>query len=196
MSVHANSLFAIRESRFANRVDRMNDFVYNIIMKSQDILIALKIVEKDSEDWRIIDIAYKLNISQSEVHEGINRLHDSEIMHRRKHIVKSNLAEFIIHGVKYCFPAIPGMKSRGIPTSHSSEFLRNIVRDKDQDTVVWPYEEGESSGVSIPPLYSSVPYFVLEDPFMYEYLCYIDAIRIGRKRERDYGKKKISQLLK
>ncbi|MDY6787590.1 MAG: hypothetical protein SVK54_05640 [candidate division WOR-3 bacterium] len=165
-------------------------------MKSQDILIALKIIERDSEDWRIIDIAYNLKISQSEVHEGINRLHDSEIMHRRKHIVKNNLAEFIIHGLKYCFPAIPGMKSRGIPTSHSSEFLSNIVRDKDQDTVVWPYENGKSSGVSIPPLYSSVPYFVLENPFMYEYLCYIDAIRIGRKREREYAKKKISQLLK
>ncbi|MFO8062036.1 MAG: hypothetical protein R6U31_03830 [bacterium] len=165
-------------------------------MKPQDVLIALKIIEEDSEDWRFIDVAYKLKISQSEVHEGINRLHDSEIMHRRKHIVKSNLAEFIIHGLKYCFPAIRGMKSRGIPTSHSSAFLTNIITDKDQDTVVWPYEKGESSGVSIQPLYKSVPYFVLENPFMYEYLCYIDAIRIGRKRERDYAKKKISQLLK
>lgn len=163
-------------------------------MKAQDVLIALKIVSYEDDDWRIIDIAYNLRISASEVHAGIKRMHEANIMHLKKHIVRENLLEFIIHGVKYAFPAVPGMESRGIPTMHNSGFFPNIISDGDA-VFVWPYENGSKKGSSIKPLYKSVPRFVLEDAFMYKYLAYIDAIRIGRDRERLYAIGEFEKLL-
>lgn len=163
-------------------------------MKAQDILIALKIVSYEDDDWRIIDLAYNLRISASEIHAGIKRMHEANIMHMKKHIVKDNLLEFIVHGVKYAFPAVPGMDSRGISTSHGSGFFPNIL-SKGDDLYVWPYENGSSKGSSIAPLYRSVPYFVLEDAFMYKYLSYIDAMRIGRERERLYAENEMNKLL-
>lgn len=165
-------------------------------MKPHDIVIALKIVSFNSETWRIIDVAYNINISPSEVYGSINRLHKVEIMHMRKHIVKRNLIEFLIHGVKYCFPAIPGIRSRGILTAHSSEFFKKIISDKKKDNYVWPFEKGNANGISIVPLHKNIPEFIQKDRFMYEHLSYIDAIRIGRKREKAYAEKQILKLLK
>ena len=164
-------------------------------MRPYDILIALKIVSFNSEDWRIIDIAYNIHLSPSEVYDGINRLHKAEIMHMRKHVVKKHFVEFLIHGVKYCFPAIPGIKSRGILTAHSSEFFKKIISDYKKDTYVWPSEKGNASGTSIIPFHKNIPEFIQKDRFMYEYLSYIDAIRIGRKREKAYAEKQILKLL-
>ncbi len=191
-----SSQFANRDSRFANWLDMHLLFCIMSYMKPQDVLITLKIISFNSDDWRIIDIAYNLHLSSSEVHDGINRLHQSEIMHMRKHVVKSHFVEFLIHGIKYCFPAILGMKSRGILTTHSSEFFKKIISDKKMDNYVWPSENGNATGISVNPLYKSVPEFVQKDRFMYEYLSYIDAIRIGRKRERAYAEKQILKLLR
>jgi hypothetical protein len=48
---------------------------------------------------------------------------------------------------------------------------------------VWPFPEGEHRGVTLEPLYKSAP-AALRDPFLYELLALIDALREGRVRER------------
>jgi hypothetical protein len=73
---------------------------------------------------------------------------------------------------------------RGLPTSHSAPPMSDLIESGEDDIYVWPYELGNKRGISIEPLYKSVPYAVLEDKELYEYLALIDCIRIGRVRER------------
>ena len=54
-----------------------------------------------------------------------------------------------------------------------------------QESFVWPTGKGKSRGQSIVPLYPSVVEAVLKDEKLYELLALVDAIRVGRAREKE-----------
>jgi hypothetical protein len=66
----------------------------------------------------------------------------------------------------------------------------------DQVPPVWPDPEGSVQGVAVEPLYGSVPRAARQDPELYALLALVDALRIGRARERGIAEKEISQRLK
>jgi DNA-binding Lrp family transcriptional regulator len=154
-------------------------------MKSQDILVLIKIFLWGKESWSIEKIADAIKISKSETHAAIKRCENAGLLDAvTKRPRKAALKEFLIHGIKYAFPAKVGSKTRGIPTAHSAPPMSDLIESGEDDIYVWPYELGNKRGISIEPLYKSVPYAVLEDKELYEYLALIDCIRIGRVRER------------
>jgi hypothetical protein len=61
---------------------------------------------------------------------------------------------------------------------------------------VWPDSNGKVQGASVRPLYSSVPGAARRDPALYDLLALVDALRIGRARERNVAEKEISNRLK
>jgi hypothetical protein len=91
--------------------------------------------------------------------------------------------EFLVHGVKYAFPAKRGEVTRGVPTSYAGPPLNGKLAADDLPPV-WPHPEGAARGVALEPLYPSAPAAALRDPALYELLALIDAIREGRARER------------
>jgi hypothetical protein len=48
---------------------------------------------------------------------------------------------------------------------------------------VWPDARGNNKGQAVQPLYKTVSKAVKMDPFLYEYLALVDAIRLGTARE-------------
>jgi hypothetical protein len=164
-------------------------------MKSQDVVIIMKIVSMKKSEWRLIDIAYQTRISLSEVSEGMKRLRESSLIYEEKKVNTENLREFLFHGIKYCFPAKVERNCRGILTAHSSKFMKNFVKSESVSDYVWPYEHGESYGLSVRPLYKTVPKFVEKDDSMYEILSYIDVLRLGRIREIAFAKEKLSEII-
>ena len=52
------------------------------------------------------------------------------------------------------------------------------------NAIVWPHPEGEVRGESLEPLYPSVVEAARRDQELYECLALVDALRIGRARER------------
>jgi hypothetical protein len=50
---------------------------------------------------------------------------------------------------------------------------------------VWPYGHGKLRGHSIVPLYPSVPEAATKDPKLHELLALVDALRVGKARERE-----------
>ncbi|MGE3063791.1 MAG: hypothetical protein AB7T10_09220 [bacterium] len=165
-------------------------------MKSQDIVIIMKIISMKQLDWRLIDIAYQTRISLSEVSEGMKRLRESSLLFGENKVNTENLREFLFHGLKYCFPAKVERTCRGILTAHSSRFMKNFVESESISDYVWPYEHGESYGLSVRPLYKTVPGFVEKDDSMYEALSYIDVLRLGRVREIALAKEKLTEIIK
>ena len=97
--------------------------------------------------------------------------------------MKSALMEFIQYGLRYVFPQQPGAVVRGVPTAHSAPPLMDLIQS--QEAYVWPYSKGEVRGHSIAPLYSSTPEAALKDEKLYELLALVDAVRMGRSRERE-----------
>ncbi len=75
----------------------------------------------------------------------------------KRQVMKAPLIEFLLHAVKYVFPAEPGPLVRGIPTSHSAPPLAKRIVSDANDQYVWPHDEGEVRGQEILPLYETAP---------------------------------------
>jgi len=156
-----------------------------MVLKPQDIFIMLKLVVWDRPEWSYPVLAHELSMSASEVHAGVKRAAAARLMDMdRKLPVKSNLLEFLIHGVKYAYPPDRGGITRGMPTGYAAQPLRDLIMQTDEPPPVWPDPEGQVRGYEFSPLYSSVPHACTVDPKLYELLVLVDAVRDGRARER------------
>ena len=135
-------------------------------------------------------------MSASEVHAGVKRAAAAKLMDmQRKRPVKSNLVEFLLHGIKYAYPPDRGGMTRGMPTGYAAPPLRELITQPDEPPPVWPDPEGQIRGFEFSPLYISVPRACKVDPKLYELLALVDAIRDGRARERKIAVKEIQSRI-
>jgi hypothetical protein len=140
-------------------------------------------------------------MSASEVHAAMRRavLAKLAVAHQPKgfRVHAQNLLEFLVHGVKYSFPATRGPVTRGHPTACAAPVLRKRIVEGEGLPPVWPDPEGSVRGESFSPLYSSqtVIRAILADPPMYEATALVDAIRGGSARERQVATELLEQLV-
>lgn len=163
-------------------------------IKPQDILILFKILSMENKEWRQVDLAESLEISQSEISQSLIRLRYAGLLSEDgKNVMRSSLLEFLLHGIAYAFPQQPGAMVRGIPTAHSAPPLNNEILSN--ENYVWPSATGEVRGFKIEPLYPTVPKAVKNDLKLYAMLALVDAIRIGRAREKNLAAKELTNLI-
>ena len=163
-------------------------------MKPQDVVVLIKLLIWPNSNWTIGDISQSIKLSKSETHAAIKRCILSGLINQlNQRPNRSALEEFLIHGLKYVFPAEIGTQTRGLPTARSVKPMSDLIMSDDQNIYVWPYNKGTTSGLSIATLYRTVPGAALIDNFLYEYLSLLDSIRIGKTREKKIAK---DELLK
>jgi len=154
-------------------------------IKPQDILVLLKLCLWRDREWRHVDLAVELGLSQTEVSFALERCRVSGLLDdAKKRVIRSALLEFLAHGLKYIYPVEPGALCRGMPTAHSAPPLSKRIVSDEHDQYVWPYVDGTMRGQAIVPLYESVPFAAGKDPQLHELLAMVDALRVGRARER------------
>ncbi len=108
-------------------------------IKSQDILVLLKILTAKSPSWRQVDFAHELGMSQSEVAMALERARGARLIDESKRkLFRSAFIEFLIYGLKYVFPAEPGPLVRGMATAHSAPPLAKHIVAGESDNYVWP----------------------------------------------------------
>lgn len=152
-------------------------------MRPQDIVILLKKITIKGRNMTNAQIAQDLGISASEVSEALERCRIARLIDNAKHRVNlMALKEFLIHGLKYVFPAQPQAKVRGIPTAISASPVADKIASVTEN-YVWPSKDGDIRGESITPLYRTVPMAVRNDSMLYNLLAIADIFRIGRTRE-------------
>jgi len=152
-------------------------------MRPQDIVILLKLIVINNDNWKNIDLAKSLQISASEISEALNRCRIAGLVDTQKRKVNINsFKEFLIYGLKYAFPAEPGAVVRGVATAHSAYPINEYIASGN-DIYVWPYAKGTQRGQAIEPLYKTLPAVVQNENQLYELLVITDTIRIGRARE-------------
>jgi hypothetical protein len=155
------------------------------MLKPQDIVVLLKVYGCQKQGWTYAELSDSLGMSASEVHAGLRRCAVSGLYGESSGQLRMQaVLEFLIHGLKYVFPVQPGAMGRGIPTAHCAEPLKSLVSSGPESAYVWADPSGSVKGQMIAPLYKSVPVAVKNDPSLYELLCLIDAIRLGRVREQ------------
>lgn len=165
-------------------------------MKPQDIVILLKILLWQDRKWRQLDLALELGVSQGEINFALNRLVKSGLLDAKKlHPMKRALAEFLIHGLKYVYPAELGPLGRGMATAHFHDSLAKKLVTGDDHKIVWSDPEGKERGQLLEPLYPSVPFAAKKDLELYEWLALIDAIRIGSARVQKIAADKITKKI-
>ena len=163
-------------------------------LKPQDIVILLKIIALGEKSWFHHTLAQELVMSQSEVSQSLNRSRYAGLIDEsRKKVNKLAFTEFLIHGVAYAFPQQPGALVRGVLTAHAAEPLNKMINANEK--YVWPYAKGQERGQAIEPLYSTVVEATLNDQALYELLTMVDAIRVGRIREKEIAKKELEKRI-
>lgn len=163
-------------------------------LKPQDIMVVLKLYSYHRKRPAMSVIAADLGLSPSEVHAALKRLQQARLLHGPEMQDKPNLAaleEFLLHGLKYAFPAERGQVTRGVPTSYAAPPLKKDIVLGDELPPVWPWRNGETRGIALEPLYRTVPTAALRDPALYELLALVDAIRDGRARERKIAEREL-----
>ncbi len=162
-------------------------------MRPHDVVVLLKMVVLDN-DFYLKDVADSIGVSRSEVSESVVRSVAAGLLSADKKTVRrNNLLEFLVHGIKYVFPQIPGAIVRGLPTAHSAPPLKNLIES--EYSYVWPYIDGTIVGQEIQPLYYSVPQACLNDENLYQLLAVVDALRVGSARERKLAIKELEKRL-
>ncbi|MDR2914011.1 MAG: hypothetical protein LBV74_04115 [Tannerella sp.] len=152
-------------------------------MRPQDIVILLKILTFSDDNWTSVDISRALEISTAEISGSLERSRIAGLLSQNKREVNTlALREFLIHGLKYVFPAEIGAPVRGIATAHSASPIKEQISEG-KDNYVWSYSRGTRRGNSILPLYRTVPKVAGNQKELYEYLVITDTLRVGRVRE-------------
>lgn len=161
-------------------------------MRPHDIVILLKIAAKGSQNWLMKDLAIELGISASEVSESINRSAQAGLLAKdKKRLMRSAILEFLQYGLPYVFPQQPGALVRGIPTAHSAPPLDKLIQST--ELYVWPSAKGNARGQAIEPLYKSVVNAIEKDSNLYELLALVDALRVGRVREKQLAMEELKK---
>jgi hypothetical protein len=167
-------------------------------LKPQDIMVVLKLCTYERKRPPMSMIAADLSMSPSEIHAAIKRLQQARLLHGKDMQEKPNLSaleEFLLHGVKYAFPAEHGQVTRGLPTSFAAPPLKDEIASGDELPPVWPWRDGETRGIALEPLYKTAAAAALRDPVLYQLLALVDAIRDGRARERKLAEKMLIDRL-
>ncbi|WP_019906502.1 hypothetical protein [Methylobacterium sp. 77] len=185
-------------------------------LKSQDVVVLLKLVSLQEQEnsepegcestirvqapYSARTLEAWLGISKTEVNASLKRILSTGLAvkdHKtgRPKANRRDLYNFIVHGLKFVFPAAPGAMTRGIPTAFAAPMLKDMLLSGGHYIYVWPSAEGRDIGQSVQPLFKSVPEAAGKDARLYEYLALVDAVRLGNQREAGLAKDRLSEKL-
>lgn len=161
-------------------------------LRPLDIVVALRLAMVP--DDRYESLAEAIGVSLSTAHQAVRRLKSAGLLRPGNRTPnRKALVEFLSHGLRYAFFAEPGPETRGVPTAHSAPPLaEEIVSD---ETYVWPSAKGHARGTSLPPLYEGAELLPERDPGLYRALALVDAVRVGRARERKLALGHLEEML-
>ena len=165
------------------------------MIRPQDIIVALKMCQ-DEPSSSYAEKGLALGMSASEVHAAERRLSVARLLNPMdKSIQKKAFLNFLVHGVPYAFAVAPKEMTHGMPTAWAAPALADQFAASNQPIPVWPDPNGNVQGVAIKPLYRSQPKAAQNNPKLYELLALVDALRIGRARERKLAAELLEERL-
>jgi hypothetical protein len=168
------------------------------MLRPLDIVVLLRLsLEKDGRPT-YLQLANDLHLYPSEVYTAVKRARASQLVQPPElddRLNRSALLEFLLHGIRYAFPAEIGAPTRGVPTGYAAPPLRKLIADSSELPPVWPYATGTVRGYTFKPLHKNVPQAAVENVPLYELLALVDALRGGLIRERELAARELTRRL-
>lgn len=161
------------------------------VLRPVDVAVALALARNPGQGYE--PLAENLGISLSTAHQAVQRLVAAGLTGEDRQVHRQALVEFLTHGVRYAFFAELGPEVRGVPTAHAGPPLAEEIASADM--YVWPSARGDGRGAAISPLYDGAPELADRAPELYRALTLVDALRVGRARERELARKKLEEWL-
>ena len=159
-----------------------------VVLRPQDVVVLLRLALDRDAVPTYAALAAELGMTASEVHAAIERAVVAQLAIKqatgKAHVLLPVLRQFLQQGARYCFPATRGSLTRGLPTGYAAAPLNQKIRAGADPVPVWPYKGGTVRGITLHPLYPSVPGAATRNPALYELLALFDAVRDGNARER------------
>jgi hypothetical protein len=161
-----------------------------------DVVVLSGLLATEARDaWTQLALAEAMTLSPATTFRSIHRLAGARLWDadtRRVH--RGGAQELLIHAVRWVFPADVGAVARGVPTAHAGPPLRDLFAS--DSPYVWPWEGGDATGPSVRPLHSCAASLPVRLPAAYELLTLVDALRVGRARERQAAATAIAARLR
>lgn len=167
-------------------------------LKPQDLYVLFKVAADHGVPRTYAVLGQELGMAASQVHASFSRALASRLLSRSLDEVRLDrkaFREFVLHGARYAFPASMGSTTRGLPTSYAALPLSEVIAQVDELPPVWEFSEGTTKGVSLLPLYPTVPKAALKDRNLYELLSLFDALRSGAAREREMAEQMLQSRI-
>jgi hypothetical protein len=158
-----------------------------IALRPQDLVVLLRLALEHGPAPTYAALAPELGMTASEIHGAVDRAVMSQLAFKdtagKATVILAALKLFVRHGARYCFPAMRGSLTRGLPTGYAAPPLKGLVSPGTDPVPVWPHKNGTVRGIAFQPLYPSVPEAAQRNAALYELLALFDAVRGGSVRE-------------
>ena len=186
VNAYKSIIFAIPEYRIS---------LMRTVLQPLDAATALAVALRPYRTFAVL--AQDLGVSSSTAHQSVKRLLAAGLVREAGSGYSASinaLEEFLLHGVKYAFPACRSKRQRGVPTAHSAPVLRASLGD-DLEPTVWPSRLGSVIGTALEPLLPKAAELPARYPALYDALALVDALRIGTARDRDVAGRHLADVL-
>jgi hypothetical protein len=163
-------------------------------LKPLDIVVGLKAhLWSGSLAWSFDRLAASLGIAASQAHTSLRRLETARLYRPASRSLRTHaFGLFAEHGIPHVFPAEVGERTVGMPTAHAAPPLCDLLVSG--EAYVWPSKDG-IEGRGVIPLHPEVPGAAAADDALYRALALIDALRVGRVRDRRLASEELPRLL-
>jgi hypothetical protein len=109
-------------------------------LKLQELLVLVKVSAHPERKFTFAVLAQELAMSAAEVHASVKRATAAGLVNERGRgdwsPIRPALLEFLLHGVRYAFPAEIGPVKRGVPTAHAVEPLASQLHSETDTPVL------------------------------------------------------------
>ena len=154
------------------------------MLKGEDIVVLLKLTA-DPPSWTVRSLEAELGIPRSVIQRSLVRLEQAGLLGQGRHRANNGRAqEFLVHGLRYVFPALRGGETRGVPTAWAAPPLQDKLAQSGELPPVWPDPLGSARGIALEPLHEAAPGISRRDPALSELLALADGLRLGDARVR------------
>jgi hypothetical protein len=173
-----------------------------VLLRPLDVAVSVKAAILGEPGWTMAEMAGHLGAPQAQVFRAARQAASAHLLigepRAGRVIYRANrtaLLELLVHGIRYMIVPARGGMTRGLPTAHAAPVLADHVAAGADPVPVWPDAEGSVRGESLEPIHPCVPFAARADERFYAALALVDAIRVGRARERAIAAKLLPQVL-
>jgi len=150
-------------------------------LRPSDVAVALTLARAPGAHY--LAMARTVRLGVAEVHRGVRRLERAGLVQMpERRVNRQALLEFLVHGVRYAFPAVVGGETAGIPTAAAVQAVAGKIPGG--PSAVWPDGKGTVRGISLVPLYRAAPLAAQSNDDLHRALALVDVLRLGQLQER------------